>query len=71
MVEFKGDFLKGIPEEVFSQDGRSIKIQIVNGRELYGRQGDIKPTNVEIGTTFFDIDNKLLWIFNGDEWILM
>lgn len=44
---------------------------VINGNtmELYGSSSDTKPTDVKIGTTFFETDTGNAFIFTGSQWV--
>ena len=39
--------------------------------EYYGKSGDEKPTPDVIGSTFFEIDTKTVYIWDGVEWVVI
>lgn len=40
--------------------------------EYYGKSTDTKPTsNVKIGSTFFEIDSKEVYMFDGTSWVVI
>jgi len=50
------------------QDG--IK-QDGNTMEYYGKSTDTKPTDIKVGATFFEIDTKEVYIFDGESWVMI
>jgi hypothetical protein len=36
--------------------------------ELYGLSTDVKPTNVGVGSTFYEVDTKIAHVFDGVIW---
>lgn len=50
------------------QDG--IK-QDGNTMEYYGKSTDTKPTDIKVGATFFEIDTKEVYIFDGESWVVI
>ena len=50
------------------QDG--IK-QDGNTMEYYGKSTDTKPTDAKVGATFFEIDTKEVYIFDGESWVVI
>lgn len=39
--------------------------------EYYGKSADTKPTGVPVGSTFFEIDTKQVYIFDGESWVML
>ncbi|MGZ3814832.1 MAG: hypothetical protein ACXVA0_24070 [Mucilaginibacter sp.] len=40
--------------------------------ELYGKSTDTKPTsNVKVGTSFFEIDTKTVYMWDGTSWAVL
>lgn len=50
------------------QDG--IK-QDGNTMEYYGKSTDTKPTDIKVGATFFEIDTKTVYMWDGANWVVM
>ncbi len=39
--------------------------------EYYGKSTDTKPTDIKVGATFFEIDTKEVYIFDGESWVVI
>lgn len=56
--------------EVVQGSGGSSQVLIAgNKNEYFGKSTDVKPTsNIVIGSTFFEIDTKNVYMFDGSVW---
>ncbi len=39
--------------------------------EYFGKSTDIKPTGVKKGSTFFEIDTKAVYMYDGAVWVVI
>jgi hypothetical protein len=54
-----------IPQEF---DPLSDSYKVLARKDLFGKSTDTKPTGVEVGTTFFEIDTKSVYVYDGAAW---
>lgn len=53
---------------VIREDGTVIN----EANEYFGKSTDTKPTaNVQIGSTFFEIDTTTVYMFDGSNWVVI
>jgi hypothetical protein len=57
-----------IPQEF---DPLSDSYKVLARKDLFGKSTDTKPTGVEVGTTFFEIDTKSVYVYDGAAWVAM
>lgn len=48
---------------------REIEKSSAKAMEYIGESADVKPTNVPVGSIFFESDTKKFFIWNGSAWI--
>ena len=61
----------GNPKAASAQDPLPTQLTGSN-LEKYGKSTDTKPTvNIIVGTTFFEIDTKTVYMWDGSTWVVI
>lgn len=47
-------------------------MKVTDAMSLYGKSTDTKPiASLEVGTTFFEIDTKTVYMWDGTSWVVI
>ena len=61
-TEAKQNEIKEIINNIYNKD---------TTRAYYGKSSETKPTSAKVGSTFFEIDTKAVYMWDGTNWVVI